>query len=71
MRSDIIELLNQDNDYWIYLREYPYWHQILSYYPERINDFFNEYKTVRRKRFIDKIEDSANMISMINLLMEE
>ena len=70
MRSDIIEMLNQDNDYWLFLREYPYWHQRLSYYPELINSFFEEYKTIRRKRFIDKVEDSANMLSMINLLME-
>ena len=71
MRSDIIEMLNADNDYWIYLRENPYWHERLSYYPELINEFIEEYKTKRRKRFIDKLEDSMNMLSMINMLMEE
>ena len=71
MRSDIINMLNMDNDYWIFLREYPYWHQRLSYYPEQITIFFEEYKIVRRKRLVDKIEDGANMLSMINLLMEE
>ena len=71
MRSGIIEILNADNDYWIYLRENPYWHERLSYYPELINEFIEEYKTKRRKRFIDKIEDSMNMLSMINMLMEE
>ena len=71
MRSDIIEMLNADNDYWIYLRENPYWHERLSYYPELINEFIEEYKVKRRKRFIDKIEDSMNMLSMINMLMEE
>ena len=71
MRSDIIEMLNADNDYWIYLRENPYWHERLSYYPEQINEFIEEYKVKRRKRFIDKIEDSMNMLSMINMLMED
>lgn len=71
MRSDIIEMLNQDNDYWLFLRENPYWHQLLSYYPEKINDFIEDYKIKRRKRFIDKLEDGANMLNMINMLMEE
>ena len=71
MRSDIIEMLNANNDYCIYLRENPYWHERLSYYPELINEFIEEYKTKRRKRFIDNIEDSMNMLSMINMLMEE
>lgn len=71
MRSDIIEMLNMDEDYWLFLRDYPYWHQILSYYPEQYNSFIEEYKIIRRKRFIDKIEDGANMLSMLNLLMEE
>lgn len=70
MRSDIIGLLNQNNDYWIFLREYPYWHQRLSYFPEEITLFYEEYKRIRRKRFVDKLEDSANMLSMINMLME-
>ena len=70
MRSDIIEMLNREEDYWIFLREYPYWHQLLSYYPEKISDFMEEYKIVRRKRLVDKLEDGANMLSMINMLME-
>ena len=71
MRSDIIEMLNKDNDYWIFLRENPIWHEKLSFYPELVQEFFEEYKTKRRKRFIDKLEDSVNMLSMINMLMEE
>ncbi len=71
MRSDIIEMLNKDNDYWIFLRENPFWHEKLSFYPELVHEFFEEYKTKRRKRFIDKLEDSVNMLSMINMLMEE
>ena len=70
MRSDIIEMLNQDEDYWLFLRDYPYWHQILSYYPEKYALFIEEYKIIRRKRFIDKLEDGANMLSMRNMLME-
>ena len=48
MRSDIIEMLNKDNDYWIFLRENPFWHEKLSFYPELVQDFFEEYKTKRR-----------------------
>ena len=70
MRSDIIELLSVDNDYFMFLRDYPHWHQTLSYYPEKLNDFLEEYKVIRRKRFIDKVEDGASMLSMINMLME-
>ena len=70
MRRDIIEMLNQDEDYWIFLREYPYWHELLSYYPEKIKDFIEEYKVIRRKSLVDNLEDGANMLSMINMLME-
>ena len=69
MRSDIIEMLNQDEDYWIFLREYPYWHELLSYYPEKIKDFIEEYKVIRRKRLVDKMEDLSLMISLAKELM--
>ena len=64
-------ILDKDPDYWKFLRERPYWHRILSVDSAKIKEFLEEYKVVRRKRFIDKIEDSMNMLSMINMLMEE
>jgi predicted MarR family transcription regulator len=71
MRSDVTNQLNQNNDYWLFLRQFPVWHRILSRYPERIQDFMVEYKVIRRKRLIDKIEDAASMVELMSGLMEE
>lgn len=71
MRSDIIVSLNQNNDYWIFLRENPSWHQKLSRHPEAFNEFINEYKIKRRKRVVDKIEDAMDMVNMLTMVMEE
>ncbi len=71
MRSDIIVALNQNNDYWIFLRENPSWHQKLSRHPESFNEFIEEYKIKRRKRMVDKIEDAMDMINMLSMVMEE
>ena len=49
MRSDVNNYLDQNADYWMFLREFPIWHRILSRYPEKINDFMVEYKVIRRK----------------------
>lgn len=71
MRSNITTILNTNPDYWILLRQHPKWHRILSRHPELIKDFKDEYKVLRRKRFVDKLEDATNMISMIQTMMEE
>lgn len=71
MRSDIIVTLNQNEDYWIFLRENPVWHQKLSRHPELINEFMEEYKVIRKKRFVDKVENALDMINMMSMLMEE
>lgn len=71
MRSDIIVSLNQNNDYWDFLRENPSWHQKLSRHPESLNEFINEYKIKRRKRVVDKIEDAMDMVNMLSMVMEE
>ena len=71
MRSNIISILDSNSDYWLFLKERPYWARILSIEPERINEFLNEYKVVRRKRFIDKVEDTSNLLTLIQVLMEE
>ena len=39
MRSEIITQLDSDIDYWLYLRENPNWHKILSFNPERFKYF--------------------------------
>lgn len=71
MRSNIVAILDSNKDYWTFLRERPYWVRILSIEPDRINEFKEEYKTVRRKRFIDKVEDTSNLLTIIQALMEE
>ena len=71
MRTEIINILSSNPDYWIVLRENPVWHRTLSRHPERIKDFKEEYKVLRRKRFIDKIEDVSNIMLMMQALMEE
>ena len=71
MRSDIIIALNQNEDYWKFLRENPTWHQKLSRHPELFNEFIEEYKIKRRKRMVDKVEDAMDMINMLSMVMEE
>ena len=69
MRNDIIILLNKDNDYYVFLRENPHWHRELSFNPSLIKNFFEEYKTKRRKRLVDRLEDITTMISLAKELM--
>ena len=71
MRSNVIAILDSNKDYWDFLKERPYWVRILSIEPEKINEFIDEYKVVRRKRFIDKVEDTSNLLTIIQALMED
>ena len=57
MRSEIIQQLNNDVDYYYFLKEKPVWIKILSIYPNRLKDFLEDYKVIRKKRIIDKIDD--------------
>ena len=69
MRRDIIELLDRDQDYFIYLRENTSWHRELSFNPSSLKLFVEEYKVKRRKRLIDKLEDLSMMITLAKELM--
>lgn len=71
MKNDIIFVLDKNPDYWKFLRERPYWHRVLSVDGTKIKDFLQEYKIVRRKRFIDKIEDTSNLLTIVTAMMEE
>ena len=71
MKSDIVLFLDSNPDYWKFLRERPYWHRILSIDSSKIKDFLEEYKVVRRKRFIDKVEDTSNLLTIVQAMMEE
>ena len=71
MRSNIVAILDSNQDYWQFLKERPYWVRTLSIEPDKINEFLEEYKIVRRKRFIDKVEDTSNLLTIIQALMED
>ena len=71
MRSEIIYQLNNDNDYYYYLREKPIWHKILSIYPNRLKDFISEYKVARRKRPIDKIDDINTFLNLAESFLKK
>ena len=71
MRSDVLNVIKSNEDYSVFLKERPYWYKILSIEPHRINEFKEEYKVVRRKRFIDKVEDTSNLLTIIHALMED
>ena len=71
MRSNIVAMLDKDHDYWKFLREKPYWHRILSVDSSKIKDFFEDYKITRRKRLIDKVEDTSNLLTIVQAMMEE
>lgn len=69
MHSSVIMQLDKNNDHWVFLRERPYWHRELSRHPEKINEFFAEYKVIRRKRFVDRVEDISLMMTLARELM--
>lgn len=71
MRSEIIQQLNLDQDYYIYLRENPLWHKVLAIYPEKLKDFINDYKVVRKKRAIDKIDDISALINLAEAFLKK
>ena len=53
MRNEILMYLEKDEDYFIFLRENPNWHKLLSRNINEYNRFIEEYKIKRRKRIID------------------
>ncbi len=69
MRNDLIMKLEKDEDYFIFLRENPSWHKILSRDPTKYDEFIDEYKLKRRKRFKDRVDDISMMITLIKELM--
>ena len=71
MRSNVMVILDKNPDYWKFLRERPYWHRILSVDSGKIKDFLQEYKMVKRKRFIDKVGDTSNLLTLVQAMMEE
>ena len=71
MRSNVISVLDSNQDYWTFLKERPYWIRILSIEPEKITEFINEYKVVRKKRTIDKIDDINAIINLAETFLKK
>ncbi len=69
MHNSVIMKLDQDDDYWMYLRENPLWQIRLSRHPEDYPLFLQEYKKARRKRVIDRLEDFSMMMSLAKEFM--
>ena len=69
MRNDIHIFLNNDQDYYMFLRENPHWHKLLSRNVNEFNNFLEDYKVKRRKRLVDRMEDLSMMISLAKELM--
>lgn len=69
MRSEIITQLDKNNDLYLFLRENPVWYKVLTRYPDKYKDFIDDYKTKRRKRMVDKIDDLSMMITLAKELM--
>ena len=55
MRSDVIIKLDQNFDYWLFLRENPLWHRELTCHPEEFKSFLEDYKVKRRKPVVDRL----------------
>ena len=69
MRSEIITQLDKEMDLYLFMRENPIWYKVLTRYPDKFNDFKDDYKTKRRKRLVDKIDDLSMMITLAKELM--
>lgn len=69
MHTSVIMELDKNDDYYKFLREKPYWHRQLSRHPDQIDAFIEDYKIVRRKRLVDKIEDISMIMTLARELM--
>ena len=71
MRCEIIQQLNNDVDYYYFLKEKPVWIKILSIYPNRLKDFLEDYKVIRKKRMIDKIDDVNVFLNLAETFLKK
>ena len=69
MHTSVIMVLDKNDDYYLFLREKPYWHKELSRHPDQIDAFLEDYKVVRRKRLVDKMEDISMIMTLARELM--
>ena len=71
MRREIIQQLINDVDYYYFLKEKPVWIKILSIYPNRLKDFLEDYKVIRKKRMIDKIDDVNVFLNLAETFLKK
>lgn len=57
--------LHENPNYIEYLHFNPVWYKILNRYPDKINDFINEYKKNNRLKSIDRINNALSTIEML------
>lgn len=69
MRDEVILKLDQNPDYYMFLREKPLWHRELTFHPEELDNFISDYKIKRRKRVVDRLEDLSLMVTLAKELM--
>lgn len=69
MREDVIIRLDENPDYYIFLRENPLWHRELTFHPEEFEEFLASYKYKRHLRMVDKLENLSLMMSLAKELM--
>lgn len=53
-----------------YLRYHPEWYKILYYYPDRLNEFFEEARESLKIRLYDRLEDIKGQIGFLTSLIE-
>ena len=70
MRQNIRQKLAADSDYYLFLRQYPHWYRELTRYPEKLDDFLEEYKVERKKTFGDKMERGGNVVSLARAFLD-
>ena len=70
MINEVIFQIKQNYELYQYLKYNSDWYKVLTYNPEKINDFIKEYKEKNKLTLNDKISDLNNKVSMISSLLQ-
>lgn len=68
MRYEVIQALEKNPDYIVFLREHPDWYDELNYRPENFKLFVDYYKEERKLTLPDKIEKVSLLLNMLEML---
>ena len=75
MHTSVIMVLDKNDDYYLFLREKPYWHKELSRHPDQIpvrrQPAEGDYCPLagKGKRLVDKMEDISMIMTLARELM--